>query len=167
MSFDTFLLWLQESSIAVSIREGDNLFPWIECVHVLALTIVVGSIAIVDLRLLGWASRDRSISALTGEVLPFTWIAFVAAAITGLLLFSSNAVKYAHNLPFQIKMLFLILAGMNMSFFHIISRLQRQPQNAFISTPWTFKLSGALSLLLWISIVAFGRWIGFTMTSLT
>ena len=54
---ESFLQALQDTSIATAIREGESLFPWIECVHVLALTLVIGSIAIVDLRLLGLASR--------------------------------------------------------------------------------------------------------------
>jgi hypothetical protein len=69
------LFWLQDTGIATAIREGDTLFPWIECVHVLAITFVVGSIAAVDLRLLGLASRDRRFSRLNAEIVPLTWAA--------------------------------------------------------------------------------------------
>ena len=63
----------------------------------LALTLVVGSIAIVDLRLLGVASRGRPITKLMRDVLPITWIAFLGAMITGLMLFISQANIYMGN----------------------------------------------------------------------
>ena len=84
---DALLRWLYESAPGVAIRENDSLFPWIESFHVLAITLVVGSIAIVDLRLIGMSSLDRALTRLTKEVLPVTWIAFCGAVITGLLLF--------------------------------------------------------------------------------
>lgn len=63
MQVDPILRWLEATSVAQAIAEGESLFPWIECIHVLAITLVVGSIAIVDLRLIGFASRDRSITS--------------------------------------------------------------------------------------------------------
>src|SRR5215831_19537324 len=99
--------WLYDTPVATAIRERGSLFPWIESTHVLAITLVVGSISIVDLRLLGLVWRGRAISKLLGEVLPLTWIAFVVAAITGSLLFASNAVKYSQNHFFQAKMALL------------------------------------------------------------
>jgi hypothetical protein len=166
MNLDQLFLWLQQTDIATTIREGDAWFPWIECVHVLALTLVIGSIAIVDLRLLGWASRQLSIGKLSAEVLPCTWLAFAVAVISGLLLFSSNAVKYSHNFPFQLKMLLLVLAGLNMSIFHLFVNRRMKHWETAAGTPWPAKLAGAASLVLWIGIAAFGRWIGFTMAAL-
>ena len=85
MSFDAVLHWLEATTIATTIAENDTLFPWIESVHVLAITLVVGSIFIVDLRLISWASLDRRAHDLMSEVLPITWAAFTLAVITGLL----------------------------------------------------------------------------------
>src|SRR5437763_16050438 len=113
MDLDQFLNWLQETPIAVAIREHEILFPWIESFHVLAIVLVVGTISIVDLRLLGLASHNRPVSVLLREVLPYTWSAFAVAAVTGSLLFSSNATKYAHNVFFQAKMLLLVIAAAN------------------------------------------------------
>src|SRR3974390_777192 len=108
------LQWLYETPMATAIRESGSLFPWIESVHVLAITLVVGSISIVDLRLLGLVWKGRAISRLLAEVLPLTWTAFVVAAITGSLLFSSNAVKYSQNHFFEAKMALLVVAFVNM-----------------------------------------------------
>lgn len=164
MDFDALLNWLHETGIATAIRENEFLFPSIESVHVLAITLVIGSIAIVDLRLIGLASLDRALNRLTADVLPLTWVAFAVAAISGFLLFSSNAFNYAHNFYFQRKMVLLVLAGVNMSVFHLwIGRDIERWGKSFTAPPLPAKIAGAVSLLLWIGVVAFGRWIGFTL----
>src|SRR5438128_2518220 len=119
MELDALLRALEATGFATAIRENESLFPWIESLHVLAITLVVGSIAIVDLRLIGVASLDRAAARLTSDVLPCTWAAFGLAVITGSLLFSSNAFNYAHNGYFQAKFVFLALAGLNMAVFHL------------------------------------------------
>lgn len=154
-------IWLHDTTFATAIRESDLLFPWIESVHVLAIALVVGSIFIVDLRLLGLASGDRSVSSVTAAVLPFTWSAFAFAVVTGAAMFSSHAVGYAHNLQFQLKLLLLVFAGINMLAFHRIMRHDRQRYASAGSTPRAGKIAGLISLFLWVGIVAFGRWIGF------
>ena len=161
---DALLRWLYESAPGVAIRENDSLFPWIESFHVLAITLVVGSIAIVDLRLIGMSSLDRALTRLTKEVLPVTWIAFCGAVITGLLLFISNAVNYAHNTYFLLKMGALVLAGLNMLFFHFVVGRDIDSWGASAATtPAQARLAGCLSLLLWTCVVGFGRWISFTL----
>jgi hypothetical protein len=165
--FEQFFQSLQDSSIATAIREGGSLFPWIECAHVLALSVVIGSIAIVDLRLLGLASRDRSVAQTTAAVLPVTWTAFVFAVTTGGLLFSSNATVYAHNFYFQVKMAFIALAGINMAVFHLFLNRGVDAWHTSALTPLRARLVGGLSLCLWIAIAAFGRWIGFTLNTPT
>jgi hypothetical protein len=158
------LQWLQNTGFATAIREGDTLFPWIECVHVLAITFVVGSIAAVDLRLLGLASRDRRFSRLNAEIVPLTWAAFAVALTSGFLLFSAKAVQYGANLSFELKMGLLLLAGLNMTVFQLLTFRGVAAWDIGPSTPPSAKLAGALSLTLWIAIVVCGRTIGFTMT---
>ena len=161
---EPFFQSLYDSSIGVAIRENGLLFPWIESVHVLAITLVVGSIGVVDMRLLGIASRNRAVSRLTGDVLPLTWTAFIVAAITGTLLFTSNAVKYSHNGYFQAKMALLVLAFLNMLVFHLVTSrgIERWDESPHVPAP--VRLAGGVSLALWILIIVCGRWIGFTMS---
>jgi hypothetical protein len=163
MNFDQFLNWLEGTPIAVAILENEVLFPWIESFHVLAIALVVGTISIVDLRLIGLASRNRAVTILMREVLPYTWAAFGVAAITGLLLFSSNALKYAHNFYFQAKMALLVLAGCNMVAFHRIGTREIARWDVAGGTPVAAKTLGGISLLVWIAVVVCGRWIGFTL----
>ena len=161
---DSWLQVLQDTAIATAIREGESLFPWVECVHVLALTLVIGSIAIIDCRLLGLTSRDRSVAQITAGALPITWSAFVVAAVTGGLLFSSNATTYAHNSFFQAKLLLIALAGINMGAYHVFLGRRSHAWHTPALTPLRARLVGAVSLCLWIAIAACGRWIGFTIS---
>ena len=161
MNIAQFLLWLHDTPFASAIRDNELLFPCIECVHVLAITLVVGSITIVDLRLLGLASYRRSVAAVTADVLPFTWIAFAFAVLTGAALFTSHAVGYANNFQFRMKLMLLAFAGINMLTFHGIVRRDSQLWLVPKTAPWPGKLAGLISLMLWIGVVAFGRWIGF------
>ena len=158
---------LQDTQIATAIREGETLFPWIECIHVLALTLVIGSIAIVDLRLIGWRSRQRSVTETTAEALPVTWGAFALALLTGGLMFSSNAAAYAHNGYFQAKMALIGLAGVNMAVYHLCVAREAASWHTAASTPLKARIVGGTSLLLWIAVAACGRWIGFTINGPT
>jgi hypothetical protein len=154
--------WLQATQISTAIRESDWIFPTIESVHVIAFVVVVGSIAVVDFRLLGVASRTRRADELTAELLPLTWGAFALAAAAGLLLFVAKPVTYTGSGFFLSKMVLLALAGVNMAAFHLFVHKQLVGLPPGASEPIWARLSGFLSLALWITIVACGRMIGFT-----
>jgi hypothetical protein len=157
-----FLQWLEATGPAEAISESDWLFPCIEVVHVLAITLVVGSISMVDLRLLNLNLRDRPADEVIAEVLPFTWVGFGVAVLTGSLLFASAATKYWGTALFRLKLVMLALAGINMLAFHASATYRRLPAwSASPHTPRAAKIAGAASLVLWIGVVACGRWVGF------
>jgi hypothetical protein len=156
-----FMHAIENQPYAVAIARSQWLFPFFETLHVLALTLVVGSVAMMDLRLLGVGSRERPVTELTATVLPWTWSAFAVAAICGLLLFSSKAAIYYLNLPFRLKMICMGLAALNMLVFHTI--FERDVVRWNLGTPpLRVRIAGGVSLFLWVVIVAAGRWIGFT-----
>lgn len=159
--FDMYLEWLEAAPFATAISGGATLFPWLESVHVLAIALVVGTIAIVDLRLLGYRAHRKSARRLIGELLPYTWVAFAVSAITGLLLFSSNATDYAYNVHFQLKLVLILLAGVNMAAFHSTAYRQIAEWDETHPPPPAARVAGAASLCLWIGVVFLGRWIAF------
>ena len=161
MSDPQWLSRLQDLNLPTQIRESVWMFPTIETVHVFALVLVVGSIMTVDLRLLGVANKERPFSQVAAEMLPWTWTAFGVAALAGMLMFSSKALTYYGNIPFRLKMVCLLLAGMNMVLFHWLG-VRRLASWDHQQPPWSAKMAGGASLLLWTTIVAAGRWIGFT-----
>jgi hypothetical protein len=163
MSLPELIRMLESSGLADSIRENDNLFPLIESVHVLAICLVIGSVFAVDLRLLGLAWTGRPASKVTGGIIPLTWAAFACAAASGSLLFISHATKYLANGWFDAKLALIGLAGLNMMAFHVIGARDQAQWDARVRPPLRARAAGALSLLLWVAVVACGRWIGFTM----
>ena len=160
MSFKSFFAAIEAWPLATAIKESEWMFQTIETVHVLALALVVGSISMLDLRLFGHSSH-RGIKEMTREVLPWTWIAFVLAVASGSLMFISAAVKYSEMVQFQVKMLLIALAGINMLAFHFITYRSVESWNVNATTPLAAKVAGALSLTFWVGVVTMGRWVGF------
>ena len=157
------IAFVEHGTLGELVRENDLLFPFIESVHVLAVCLVVGSIAVVDLRLLGFASVDRPVGRLMRSILPITVGAFGLAVAAGSLLFISHASKYLENRFFIAKITLIALAGVNMTVFHLIGARNLDQWENDATPPPSARVAGGLSLLLWISVVACGRWIGFTM----
>jgi hypothetical protein len=160
-----FLNRLEGTPVGVAMRGElgwDWLFPNVETFHVLSLAVVFGSIVMVDLRLLGLTSRMISVSRLSAEVLPYTWTAFGISIVTGTLMFVSKAHVYFYNLQFQLKFLCMALAGANMAVFHFGIYRHVCNWGQTIPAPIRARIAGALSIALWIAVIVFGRWIGFT-----
>jgi hypothetical protein len=163
-AMDELIEAIGTSAIGTMMGESPFAFPLAETVHVMAITTVVGLITIVDLRLMGVASLDYAISRLSRALLPASWIAFGIALVSGLLLFSSQPMVYVNNLAFRMKLLFIAAAGLNMLVFHFISMRDIAAWDRNRPIPLKGRLAGALSLLIWVLVVAFGRWVGFTMS---
>lgn len=153
-----FLEWLQNTALALKV--GEVWFPWVESAHVVFLAAVAGTIFMVDARLLGFASHQLRFSYVAERLLPWTWVAFIGAAITGGMMFMANAVSYIGKLPFLIKMGLLVLAGLNMLFFQLVTYRNVGAWDA-VRPPAAARLAGAISMLCWAGVILFGRWIGF------
>jgi hypothetical protein len=154
---------IEYSSLGITVAESTWMFPTLETIHVIALVTVLGMIAIVDLRLIGVASRQLAVTKLSRDTLPWVWGAFALAALSGLLLFISKASDYAANPYFWCKMAMLALAGLNMMYFNMMTSRTVEHWDLDPSVPFAAKLAGALSLIFWILVVFFGRAIGFTL----
>lgn len=164
MSSGTIWQQIEGSSLGVKIAEAEYLFPAIETVHVIALVTVIGVIALMDLRLLGIVARSKSVAAMERDTVPLTWTAFAIALISGLLLFVSKASTYMANPYFLWKMGLMLAAGMNMALFHLKwSKGMADWGKAGMPIPTAAKVSGLLSLGLWLIIPLCGRIVGFTL----
>ncbi len=161
MALADLLQWLEAQPFATAISGSPWMFPVIETVHVVAIALVVGSIAMLDLRLLGVARRSEGVIQLAEDVLPWTWASFAVAVVSGCLMFSSNATKYFSIAPFRLKMVLLVLAGINMGVFHLTAYRSVHHWNHQIPTPVRARIAGGLSLFFWICVVICGRRVGF------
>ena len=162
-SIVALLAALERSPPAVSIAESAWAFPVIETIHVIGLTLTIGTVLVLDLRLLGLASLNQRFTALRRSILPWTWLAFGGAAVSGFLMFSSQAVAYFQNDAFRIKLVLLLLAGLNMLVFELMLARGAGGWGDKVPVPWPGRIAALLSLALWISIVFLGRRVGFTM----
>jgi hypothetical protein len=162
MDLAIFFNDLQNSPIAVFVNTAGATYPIVEALHVIALSLVFGTILIVDLRLLGFASMSRPFTRVAHDLLRVTWAGFVLAVITGVLLFLPNAGSLYLNTPFQIKMVLLVLAGLNMFVFELITARNVGTWDLTSPPPNSARIAGILSISLWTAVIVFGRLIGFT-----
>ncbi|MCB1331617.1 MAG: hypothetical protein KDK28_20105 [Maritimibacter sp.] len=164
----TFLDWIETTRVALFIQTSSWAFPAIEVIHVIAVVLVFGTIAVVDLRLLGLASTRRPYLGVAGDGLRVVWIAFAVAVVTGLLMFSTQAGSYFENTYFRIKMLALLAAGVNMMVMEVVTSrdVARWGATTEVALPTAARAAGLLSLAFWTIVVVCGRWIGFTMFSM-
>jgi hypothetical protein len=158
------LEWLERTGLAVQIRDSLFAFPLIESAHVTGLTLVFGTIAIVDLRLLGVASSRRSFQRLASDTLKWTWGAFMVTALTGVLMFITNATVYFHNSYFRAKVVLLVLAAINVVVFEFTARRTVRRWDQAASAPRLNRAIAIVSLVIWVAIIVTGRMIGFTTT---
>jgi len=161
MGIVDFLNWLNDTTFAESIRDSVWLFPTFETIHVAAIVLVVGSIARLDLRLAGLMARDRPVTEIANEMLPWTWAAFVVATLFGFLLFASKPMVYLAMAFFDAKLILIVLAGLNMLLFQQITWKSVGRWDRAVLPPVAVRLAAGLSLAFWISVVICGRFIGF------
>ncbi|MDR2215132.1 MAG: hypothetical protein LBE59_04745 [Nevskiaceae bacterium] len=162
MDFSLFCAALQNSGLAQWINTTRGVYTIIECVHVIAITLVFGAILVIDLRLLGVASNNRPFSSVSRDLLRWCWIGFVIAALTGAMLFLPNAISIGQNRQFWIKMALIVVAGINMMIFELVTARSVAVWDNTLPTPVAARVSAALSILLWTAVIVFGRLVGFT-----
>lgn len=150
----SFFEWLTTSPWANAMNGPEWAFPLVQSLHFIGFAFSIGTIAIVDLRLLGLGMRRQSAAELAADLNPWTWGGFAMMLITGPLMFSADAVAYHNNPSFQFKMVCLLLAFL----FHFTVH-RRATRSGTL--PLAAKFAGALSLLLWTAVVAGGRMIAF------
>lgn len=162
MTPPSFIQSIEGSAIGEWMRGNVLAMPWVNAIHVLCITMVYGSILVVDLRLLGVFDRHRAVTRVSDEMLRFTWAAFCGAVITGALYFAANATTYWFNTAFRFKMLAILLGGVNMLVFQFMTFRGVNAWDSDAPTPRAARVAGALSILIWTTAIVLGRVIGFT-----
>ena len=152
---------LYDSSFGTMIRESNNAFPIIESIHVLSITLLIGTIVVLDLRMLGLVLRPIPVTRVARSVLPLTWSGFTVSFVSGFLLFWAEAAKNYSNPAFRAKLILLGLAGLNPLIFHTtIYRRVHQWESLHVS-PWRARAAAIASLSLWSGVIIAGRAIAY------
>jgi len=156
-----YLEWLQGTWPSTVVRDTTWAFPMVEMVHLFGIVTLVGTTLALDLRLMNLWLRPWPVSLLMRRLLPWSWAAFVVMVLTGSALFVSDPLRFFYNPSFRIKMVLIVLAGVNAFVFQITAFRSLENWDLNTSTPRGAKIAGFCSLVLWFGIVAAGRWIAF------
>jgi hypothetical protein len=148
----------EASFIGATIRNSQWLFPVIESIHLVALAVIGGAVLVLDMRLFGLGLRDQSIREVARDTQPWLVGSLIAMISTGVPLFLSESVKCYYSTAFWVKM-FALAAAIIYTF-----TVRRKVAMADETRVWpgAHKLVGLASLMLWFTVGAAGRWIGFS-----
>lgn len=151
---------LEASGLGQAMRQWLWLYPSVEVVHLVGIGLLFGSIAVLDLRLLGF-SRSISVRRLARHVLPWTAASFVLIIPSGFAMFTAHATEFIQSEVFVLKILLILAAGVNAALFHTITfrtaEVWDSDEMRKRSPPPTARAAGAISLVLWICVIACGR----------
>lgn len=150
---NSFLRWLVNSPWSHWINAYEWVFPAVQSVHFIGFAVSIGSIAMVDLRLLGFGMKRQAPAELAADLNRWTLLGIAMMLVTGFLMFSTDAVTYHNNPSFQIKMTCLMVA---LVFQFTIHRWAVRRSGAVGA-----KLAALASLLLWTTVLLAGRMIAF------
>ena len=154
------LAWLRDSMIGEFVRGSSWAFPTLETLHFVGMALLIGIVGAIDLRVLGLA-RAVPLAPLH-RLLPLAFIGFGINVITGLFFFCNDPWAYWFNPAFRIKMLLILAAGLNALWFRLGVFLDLDSWGSGIEASRLAKVISALSLLIWITVITAGRYIGFT-----
>ena len=147
---------IEASAFGQAMRQWLWLYPSVEIVHVTGIALLVGSIAILDLRLLG-LSRSLPVRRLAAHILPWSIASFVLIVPSGLAMFVAHAGDLMSNPVFAVKMCLILLAGANAGILHAGVFRSAGQWDVDVMPPLAARAAAAASLLLWISVIACGR----------
>jgi hypothetical protein len=157
----TFAQWLADTPGSIALHESLYMYPLVESAHVLTLCVFVGTAVMVDLRLLGLTLRQVPVSEVTRRLLPWTAAGFVVMVITGALLFYAIPVRTYQNIFFRLKVVMLILAGLNVWLFHRKVQPTMSEWDLNAVAPRGARVAATVSLVLWAGIIVAGRMIAY------
>ena len=152
--------WLGETSLSVGIRESLLFYPLLHWAHILSISVMFGSIVFLDLRLLGAGFRNRRVTDLAEQLLPWTWIGYALMFLSGALIFSSDPVRYYNSALYRAKLALMILAGVNALVFHFTTYRSVAAWDLDVP-PARARLTGAISVIAWVAVLFIGRAVGY------
>ncbi len=154
---ESFFRWCESTLIGRAVAESVWAFPILEAVHLLGLCMLGGALLVVDLRLLGAGLTGQPVARLARHARRWLITALVIMVATGIPLFLSEAIKAYYNTSFWVKMITLPVALL----FTFVVR-ERVARGEGLEPGVRSKVVGAVSLALWFTVAAAGRWIGFS-----
>jgi len=156
--FSDWLLNLSDTTLATILRQSAVAYPLVSAVHICGIGLLFGNIILLDLKLLG-VLRQQGLTQLLPLLQRMAAVGLLIAILSGILLFSVQPAHYLSNNAFLIKMLFLLLALLNVLLVHKLPAWQLVLANK--SVGGVLKMAALASVLLWLAVILAGRWIAF------
>jgi len=158
---NAFADWLGRTPLTSYIENAAWVVPTVQVVHILAITVIMGAVAIVNLRILGIIERGQSIGALTARFLPPSIVALAVLAATGLLMIAGEPTRAMFRYVFWAKM--AMIAAVILLTAGLIASLKASAAFAdpAARAPAASKALAVVGLLIWAAIIVAGRWIGY------
>lgn len=156
-----FALWLDASRWSTLLHESYYLYSWVETIHVLSLTLSLGLLFFIDLRMLGMALPQVPASVIARRLQWPMFFGFGLMVASGLLLFYAIPVRSAQSVWFRVKMLLLLAAALNALLFHRRMRRSVAAWDNAPRAPRNIRVGALLSLGFWTLIVVCGRLIAY------
>jgi hypothetical protein len=154
------LQWLENTSWAVAIRQSVWLYPALEVVHIVGIVLLVGTAFMFDLRLLSLA-RELPVKSLANYLLTWSRRGLLLVVPSGILLFITNPLDLGYDPTFWLKMILLVVAGLNALVFHKYTLPLASAWNTDSDAPTSAKTAAVLSIMLWLAIIFCGRWLAY------
>jgi len=152
---------IEASALGQAMRQWLWLYPSVEIVHITGIALLVGSIVILDLRLLG-ISRSLPLRRLAAHTLPWSAASFALIVPSGLAMFVAHANDLMGNPVFALKICLILLAGANAGIFHAGVFRGAAQWDVDVMPPLAARVAAAVSLLLWLSVIACGRLLAYS-----
>jgi hypothetical protein len=158
-----FCQWLQNLGWCTSLRESTLAFPIVEGTHLLGLAFILGPVLMFDLRLSGLAWRDHPVSKIARIFVPYSLTGALLMFATGVALFCAEAVKCYNSGWFRIKVVLLIVAGLNALYFHTKTQSTWAAWDNRPTPPPNARMAGVLSMVFWAGVLLAGRWTAYNL----
>ncbi|MDR5682788.1 MAG: hypothetical protein QN163_02000 [Armatimonadota bacterium] len=149
-------VWLEATPPALWMRQALWAYPVAEIVHITGIAVLVGSVAMWDLRLLG-LSRGLPVSQMARHLLPWAWGGFAVVGASGVTMFVAHPTEWSTNPVFPVKMGLIGVAWVNQFVFHRTVFRSVAQWDRDVPTPRPARIAGATSLAVWVSVIACGR----------
>ena len=149
--------WVSEFPSSIALRESQFMWPWIIVFHVVSMGIFAGLVLMMDLRLLGVGNMRTPFSEVQRRLFPWQMLAMGATAITGVTLLYADPMRFYVNIFFWMKMLMMVLTAINALAFHYITYHSVTSWDSAMTTPFGARLSGLVSVVLWMLVIVSGR----------
>ena len=156
-----WLVWLEGSAVSQAMREQVWLYPLVEVAHIAGFSVLVGAVALFDLRLLGCA-RTLPVKALAQHLLGWALVALTLIVPAGLAMFASQPLEFAGNPVFLLKLGLIGLAGLNAGLFHLGIFRSVSRWDAETATPGIARIQALVSIVLWTGVITCGRLLAYT-----